>query len=310
MNLRRLFLFLWLGSLLLPLAGADIPATPTPASPPVEPAKSSGNWLSSLLLKPFDPNPDMEMTVVTEMTDAGRKLPEVTAQHPAYYKAESSGDLERGYKIGHEQTMPTEEVEPMLIHGLAVGGYRPASTPAPPPSLLVSYFWGTHNALDPDIASIAPNQLYRNILDRAILVGGKRFSAEIADVIAETDIWSIGHVGPPPVFAWKMRKPDNERLLYQALGDVYYVVASAFDYQSVAKGKPVLLWRTHMSVSSQGVWMKKAIPAVVASAGKYFGREMAEPVIIHQSATPGGKVELGKPTVVDPPAASPGPEKK
>jgi hypothetical protein len=299
--------------LLLSLMGAQNPESARSAPPAAaeESEKSSGNWLSSLLFRPFDPNPDMEMTVVTEMTDEGRKLPAVSPEHPAYYQAHSSGDREMGYTaVAHEQTMPPEEAEPLLVRGLAASGYRPAIMPEHPPSVVVFYFWGTHNAIDPEIAAIAPNQLYRNILDRALLVGGRKFSNEIAEVVAETDLWKIGHVGPPPVVLWEMRKPDNERLLYQALGDVYYVVASAFDYQSVAKNRPVLLWRTHMTVSSQGVWMKTALPAVVGLAGKYFGREMTEPVIIRKSATPDGKVEIGTPTVVDPPPSSRDPEKK
>jgi hypothetical protein len=107
-----------------------------------------------------------------------------------------------------------------------------------------------------------------------------------------------------------MRAPNNEFLLNQALDDVYYVVASAFDYQAVAKGEPKLLWRTRMTVSSQGISVKQALPAVMASAASHFGREMAESEIIHGHAVPEGKVEVGAPTVVDPLSAPPTPETK
>jgi hypothetical protein len=251
--------------------------------------------VTALLSKIWDPNPGMEMTVITEMTAEGRKLPPVTPAHPAYYDAEPTGDLQMGGVVAHEQTMPPDAVAPLLVHGLAVNGYQPAQRPAHPPSLLIFYLWGTHNALDPDIAKIAPYQLMRNVLDRAMLVGGKEFADEVAQVIQESQ---DSPLGPPPVQLFIMRKKDNERLLNQALGDVFYVVASAYDYASVAKGKPTLLWRTRMTVGSQGVWMKNAIPAVVATAGPYFGKEMTESVVVHQKVIPQGKVDVGQPRVV------------
>ena len=284
--------------LLLPLMGGEIPAA-TPAQPAkaAEPsAPSGGNWLHALLPNPFSPNPDMEMTVITEMTDEGRKLPAVSPGHPAYYTVEPSGDREMGGTVAREQTMPPEDVGPLLVRGLAVNGYKPAQLPGHPPSLLIFYVWGTHNHFDEtDGAAGSFDLVRRNVLDRALLVGGKKFSDELAEVIRESQDWTLG---PPPVELFKMRKADNERLLNQTLGDVFYVVASAFDYQSVAKGTPVLLWRTSMTVSSQGVWMKNALPAVVADASQYFGREMTGSAIMHGQAAPAGKVEVGTPTVV------------
>ena len=278
--------------------GADslVVAPDSPAKPKEVPAPSNGNWLHSLLPNPFDPNPDMEMTVITEMTDEGRKLSAVSPKHPVYYTAESSGDHEMGGIVAREQTLPPEDVGPLLIRSLAVNGYKPAKLPEHPPSLLIIYLWGTHNHFDEtDGAAGSFDQVRRNVLDRALLVGGKKFSDELAEVIQESQDWKSW---PPPVALFKLRKANNERLLNQALGDVFYVVASAFEYQSVAKGKPLLLWRTRMTVSSQGVWMKKAVPAVVINASQYFGREMTDSVIMHGSATHEGKVEIGAPTVV------------
>jgi hypothetical protein len=300
--------------LFLPLAGAENPATP-PVSPPApkEAARSAGGLLGSLL-RPFDPNPDMEMTVITEMTDEGRKLPLVSREHPAYYQAHSSGDHEMGDLVNHEQTMPTEEVGPLLTRGLAVNGYRPALLPEHPPSLLVIYLWGTHNKIIADSPEETTfNQVFINVVDRAMLVGGGKFAGEVTGLIRQIQDIKMAKMDvliPPAIDSFKARNPNNEQLLNLTLSDVFYVVASAFDYQSVANGRPILLWRTRMTVMSQGVQMKKAVPAVVASAGKYFGREMTEPAIIHHSATPEGKVEVGTPTVVDPPPTSRDTEKK
>lgn len=303
--------------LVLPVPGAEKAAdaaSPSAARAAEEPSPPGGNWLGSLLLHPFNPNPDLEMTVITEMTDEGRKLPAVSREHPAYYQAHSSGDREMGERVSHEQALPPEEVEPLLTRGLAVNGYRPAQLPEHPPSLLVIYLWGTHNKIGTDNAEETTfQQVFTNVADRATLVGGKKFAKDVTELVGEIQTLKEAkqfQMIPYAIKNFQGQNPNNEQLLNLTLDDVFYVVASAFDYQSVAQGHPVLLWRTHMAVMSQGVQMRKAIPAVVASAGKYFGREMTEPAIIHHGATPEGKVELGKPIVIDSPPASPEAEKK
>ncbi len=312
--------------LLLPLSAAETPA-PVPTTPavaaPDDPAKANWDWFSALLPKVFQANPSLEMTVITEVTPAGKKLPPVSTDHPAYYDAQSGGDHEMGELTAHEQKMTGDEVGPLLVHGLGVNGYLPAKLPEHPPGLLIIYIWGTHNALTATDGQDNPvnsaEEVRRNVLDRAALVGGKKFADEIDQVISDTQIQSdansnagLSHMpvkGTSPVMVtsfntpvneFKMRKANNETLLNQALGDVFYVVASAFDYASVAQGRPVLLWRTRMTVGSQGVAMKQAVPTVVASAGKFFGREMTEPEIINRRPVPVGKVEVGTPTVVEP----------
>jgi len=317
---------------LLGVSAADTPApapaasSATPAADaPAEAPPANWDWFTALLPKIFQANPNLEMTVITEVTPAGKKLPPVSAEHPAFYDAESGGDHEMGELASHEQKMAPEEVGPLLTRALAVNGYQPAKLPEHPPSLLVLYIWGTHNALTATDGQDNPvnsaDEVRRNVLDRAALVGGKKFADEIDQVISDTQLQSdanynagMAHMpikGTSPVMVtsfnspvnlFKMRKAGNEALLNQALGDVFYVVASAFDYASVAQGKPVLLWRTRMTVGSQGVAMKQAIPTVVASAGKFFGREMTEPEMINRRPVPVGKVEVGTPTVVEPAA--------
>jgi hypothetical protein len=303
---RLLFLF---PVLIMSAIGAEKPAAAAPPARSAEESATAGSgWLGSLLFRPFDPNPDMEMTVITEMTDEGRKRPAVSREHPAYYQAHSSGDREMGERVNHEQTLPPEEVEPLLTRGLAVNGYQPAQLPEHPPSLLVVYLWGTHNKIGTDNADETTfQQVFSNVADRAMLVGGKKFAKDVTDLIREIQTLKEAkqfQMIPFAIQTFKGRSPNNEQLFNLALDDVFYVVASAFDYPSVAQGHPVLLWRTRMTVMAQGVQMKKAVPAVVASAGKYFGREMTEPALLHHSDIPEGKVELGTATVVKTPPES------
>jgi hypothetical protein len=310
MNHRLVRLAFLVPLLVLPLIAADNPA-PAPAAPAApaapEPAKPNWDWLTALLPKTFQANPELEMTVITEMTDEGRKLPPVTPDHPAYYDAESGGDHEMGELNAREEKLPPEDVRPLLIRGLALNGYRPAERPVHPPSLLIIYIWGTHNAITANDGqgntTASPDEVLRNVLDRAALVGGKKFADELTTVIQDTqNLRDSGMAGsfPPPVNIFKMQHANNESLLNQALADVYFVVASAFDYQSVVTGHPTLLWRTRMTVSSQGVAIRQAIPTVVASGARYFGREMSDSAIINRRPISGGKVEIGTPTVVEP----------
>ena len=299
-----------LSLLLLPLHGAEEPAPAAaaePAAAPEEAAKPNWDWLTALLPKTFQSNPNLEMTVITEMTDEGRKLPPVTPDHPAYYVAESGGDHEMGELVAHEQKMRPEAVGPLLVRGLAVNGFLPAHAPEHAPSLLIIYIWGTHNAITADDGrghtTASPDEVMRNVLDRAALVGGKKFSDELISVIEDTQNLRESRMAgsfPAPVDVFKLHKENNEFLLNQALADVYYVVASAFDLKSVASGQPALLWRTRMTVASQGVGMNQALPTVVASASKYFGRELTDSVVIRRRPIPGGKVDVGTPTVVEP----------
>ena len=80
-----------------------------------------------------------------------------------------------------------------------------------------------------------------------------------------------------PIEAFRRRDLKTEYLLRQIADDCYYVVVSAFDYSSVARGKQQLLWRTKLTATARGASMATAIPALIASGAGYFGREMNEP---------------------------------
>ena len=107
-----------------------------------------------------------------------------------------------------------------------------------------------------------------------------------------------------PVHQFKMRSEKNEFLVDQAVSDVYYVVASAYDYAALAKQERRLLWRTRMTVAASGVSEEQTLPTLIATAAPFFGREMTEPSIFAKRAVRDGHVELGTPTVV-PPAVNP-----
>ena len=331
---RCAFFFCWL--LALPALAADSTPAPEPAAAATEPP---GNF--ELLPRSFQRNPALGLTVITEMTEAGKKLPPVSPQAPAYYAVQSGGYHVMG-EPSHGKSLTAPEVEAVLQRALATGGYLPADQ-GHPPTLLVVYLWGAHNLFDQDNPALSDEQWTNNILERAALAGGEKFAAELRKAIQHSDdaaSASVSHLtrtataapedtgGPPnpttdpfsnlgaaaavaqmnammdPVRLLKQRSPKNEFLLDQASADCYYVVASAYAYRSVATHVKQLLWRTRMTVNATGVSQLQSLPALIAAAGPYFGKDMAESEILTRRAVPEGKVEIGTPTVVEPAPAN------
>jgi hypothetical protein len=318
--------------LLLPAALAQTPrlGEPPPLTPaaPVNPApkkSSQSEWVFSLLPKSLQKNPRLDLTVITEMTEDGKKLPPVSPEKPAYYITQSAGYHQMGQPPGGEKTLPQEDVEKILARSLAANGYLAAQPPTQPPSLLIIYTWGSDSLLvegDDENPSLSPDAVMRNVLDRAALVGGEKFAKELLQLFTEADAMATAvptHMAPGgqspmtpemmafanPVNLFKLRSPKNEFLVEQSAEDVYYVVASAYDYRSAANNQKRLLWRTRMTVGAQGVSQEQTLPTLIGSAAPYFGREMLESEIMTRRVMPEGRVEIGTPVVVEPTAPKP-----
>ena len=176
------------------------------------------------------------------------------------------------------------------------------------PSLLIIYLWGAHNKItNVDGASVQN----RNFLERAALVGGKKFAAKAAAMMQERDDQMqmddphIAQIVPPevlefinPFHQYEMTSAKHSSMLEQARSQLYYVIASAYDYAAAAKNQRRLLWRTRMTVDSRGVSQTQSLPALIMSAGPLFGKDMAEPEVLAPHVKE-GVVEVGTPTVVE-----------
>lgn len=298
-------------------------AEPEPKQPP--------QWVFELLPRSLQKNPRLDLTVITEMTPEGRCLPPVDPGHPAYYVAQSAGYRRTRDGPVREQTIAAELVDAFVRRSLAERGYLPAADPASPAALVLVYYWGLHGRPEADEALTA-NDLAGNLLDRAALVGGEGFRAELSRLMAESSLQAEAGVSPTrhmaiedapvapvlgpdqleflsPLNRFRDLRPENEFLLEQAGSDVYYVVVSAYDGAELRRNRRVLLWRTRMTAAADGIAQADALPTLVAAASPYFGREMSAPVILRRRATPAGEVTIGAPTVVeeDVPAQAPRP---
>lgn len=291
-------------------AKSEVPAPPAEFKEP--------KWVFSLLPKSMQKDPRLDYTVITEMTPAGRKLPKVTPESPAYYELFSAGYRQLGDAPGDERTLTAEQMEPLLVKSLHHNGYLPAKRPEHEPSLLILYTWGSHNRLvegDEENPSISSDRMAKNLLERAALVGGDGFARELLKLMkdADTQQAAAGVPTPPggqpvfdpgmlqfanPVSLFRSKSVRNAFLLDQTSDSVYYLVASAYDYRSAGTPKKVLLWRTRMTVSTQGVSQPQTLPVLVQAGSVYFGRDMKESAILSKRTVREGTVEIGAPTVI------------
>ena len=85
----------------------------------------------------------------------------------------------------------------------------------------------------------------------------------------------------------------------------YYVMISAFDFQSWLHHKPVLLWRAHVSTELWGHYFDQVVGTLINTAAPLFGRETKMPHFVSAQVLPLGRVIVGTPEVKNYPSASP-----
>jgi len=284
------------------------------ANPP--PPDADSKWIFDLLPKSLQKNPRLDVTILSELTAAGRQLAPVDSAHPAFYVLQSGGYHARNGDTVGEANVAQEEVDAFVRKSLAQAGYL-AADPAQgkKPSLVLTYIWGVHGE---PLASetMSPGELDRNLRERATLVGGEKFAQKLLDLVRRNselmDAQTSGlrlDVGtnqpaPPPVGAelfafmnpverFRAESPQNATLLEQVRGDMYYVVVSAYDHDQLAQGKRVLLWRTRMTAGADGVAQTQAVPTLVRTAAAYFGRDMPGPATLSPRTSGEGRTSFG-----------------
>jgi hypothetical protein len=251
----------------------------------------TGEWWQFLIPKAFTPYPRLEMTAFTEFTPAGRTVTAATPAQPVYFVAQSKGYQPMGEVVAGDHPPVGAELERILCQTLAGQGYLPANDTAHPPGLVLVYFWGVHYNMDRDIARLYPEKREQYLLERAVLVGGKRYAHDLSlqfsfgSSLADHSVY-------------------KDFLRNQAASDLYYVVVSAYDYASIARGEHQLLWRTTLTVASQGVSMRESLPPLIVTGGDYFGREMSETVALRRNVRR-GTVTLGPLKVIESDVALP-----
>ena len=151
---------------------------------PIKETKKAPGWSFELVPRAFQKNPSLDITVISELSEAGKKRPMVSTEAPVYYLAQPGGYRERGEPT-HQKPLPAAEVEKILARALAKSGYFPA-TAEHSPSIAVIYTWGAHNVVEVADPENASDKIIRNILDRAALAGGDKFARDLAKAITDS----------------------------------------------------------------------------------------------------------------------------
>ncbi len=294
-------------------------------APPLQNTESSeGQWVFSLVPRAFQKNPFVDQTVVTELTEDGKKVPPPSPEHPVYYLIDATGYHAEGQGPEDDNPPTPAELTASLQRALAVNGYRPA-TREHPPTLLIVYYWGLHTNLntgtdgDPGIPDVG----HKNLLSRAALVGGSKFAEELRQALQKQDREDEVRATLPPEFKamfgsfgplrlFTERDAKTRQLYEEARADCYYAIASAYDYAEAVQGRRKLLWRSKLTADAQGVAMRDTLPNLILNAGKYLGVDMPEAATITKRMQRNSKVTLGPLEVEEymDPAAPPPPADK
>jgi len=255
------------------------------ASDPEETDASRPLFNFTLLPKAFVRNPQLEMTVFTELTDYGRTLPIASPESPVHFVAYDKGGRSMGAGVAGERLPVPAELMTILHGALAERGYLPAPEDDSSPDLVVILHWGSHYRLDIDLAGLFPELHQQQMLERATLVGGRAYRNEVQRQIE---------------FGWFPgdRSFKKGRLFDQATADLYYVVVSAYDHASVLNDTPRLAWRTTMTVSAAGLSMQDSLPSLIMTAAPYFGREMTDPAALVRNVRR-GTVTMGPLRIIE-----------
>lgn len=271
-------------------------------------------WVFSLLPKSLQAHPRVEITVIAELTTAGRKLAPVDEAHPAYFVLQSGGFRQAGDAPAGGDHVAEEVIETFLRRSLAARGYLPESrATGRRASLVLVYTWGIHAR--PARETLTAEELARNLYTRAVLVGGERFARELLDRMAKAGAQAEGALSTEhlmvageavapvldaealsfmsPIERFRSESARNEFLLEQVGNDIYFVIVTAYDYAALARGERLVLWRTRMTASTEGVASADAMPTLLKTASSYLGRETKDVAVLAPRTGSAGKVEFG-----------------
>lgn len=250
-----------------------------------EPASAKVELAFNLFPKSLQSNPELDMTVYTELTEFGRQLTPPTPEKPVYYVAQPKGYSQLGLSVAGEKPPSLAQIDYLVRKALLKNGYRSVRSEQDRPSISIEYRWGTFNAFGPELSEDFRNFADSDVLDRARLVGGPKLVSRLARSME----WGETFVD---------REDRMEFFKEQAYNSIYFVVVQAFDYDALMRGQKRLLWRTNMTVNSGGVSIKETLPPLIAGAAPFLGKETAEPEITSAKLWRKEKIEIGPATVI------------
>ncbi len=248
------------------------------------PLVSSGGFLDFLF-----PSNELETITVTDFTPAGNLLRQPTADHPFYYVAVSTGYHDLGGIKAGEKPISRQLVDQTMLKILAKQGYLPAA-PGQRPDVILAWTWGTLNV---EILHSGNGSFVRQINEPRLLrfLGGAKLGliSSHGNPFPELTL----HPGLIPLSG------SARNLIDASKDDLYIAAISAYAINQRDPKHPALLWNTRISAPSRGFWMPEALPAMLAIASPYVGRETSKPVWIRATEKFKPEIHLGDMRVVE-----------
>jgi hypothetical protein len=238
---------------------------------------SAGSAVGFLFTGALPAAPDV--TVVVDMTPAGRAAVHPTPAHPDYYLPLMRGYQELGAIVSGETPPSPDAVFQLAVTELATRGYQLTDSGHRKPNLVIDFSWGSiHRTEEQD----AYNEMQRD----ALTLGRTIYNV--------MPLESFGH----NEFMAATRDPR------------YFVVITAYDYAAWIKQKTrVILWKAKMSLPTHGVFLTDVFPSLIKAGGPMFGHEtINHPKLVPE--LPEGRVEVGTPTVAPTSGPPPPPASK
>ena len=285
----------------------------------------SDKWKLSLLPVGLQKNPQIDYAIVTELTDAGRLLPEPSFEKPVYYFAHSVGQKDVGDAYGGTREIHYKYLEKQLNNSLASNGYRATTQEDPNATQILFFSWGMHNRMllsenmddegnemggassGGDVSANTDDIM--NLLSRAKTVGGQKFANEFARALSEQIAWngSTDYSQNGPLRDFAERDENTEALVYEIFDDCYFMIVYSYDLEALRSNQKKLLWVTRISTTARGVSFEATLPIMINTGAYFFGRETNGVEILRKRAYKSATVEIGEATVIefDPNAAKP-----
>ena len=326
--------------LLLGALGIVSAISPALAGEPIEVKPSlPARIFQEILPVAWQKRPELRFNVITEMTAEGRKRKPPTPEKPLFYISNPAKFNQAGWLVSAgEKPPPAAELESAMKSALAACAYLPVPRPEDRPDVLLILSYGS-SGTDPasilndddgappisalDLAQIVLRDvaLFRDVIERATLVGGEKFArglkAALDEEVRNANInraamgahlpVSPDFNSPLQLFMSGKNGANVAHLVEVAFHTCYFVIATAYDFDAFEKRQKLVLWRTKMTVEAQGVSMNEALRPLIIATGSHLGREMSEAAVIKKRIDREGRVEIGAPVLVEEAASAHGP---
>ena len=212
----------------------------------------------------------LQMVVIAEQPDAQLSATAPSPNHLVHYVALDGGYIEAGDPIANEHPPGAAAVAKALQRVLASLGCQPA-TGAATPTLAFIYHWGLLNR--DSLAVRNGPMIDPNLHARLSLVTTSHQDGEIENNLIDNRLLGRNNTAFRSPLILSIRERDALELSHD---DRYFAVLSAYDYSSLSRHQPKLLWRVKMSTRSVGASMADALPTLLQGGAQYLGRNLTD----------------------------------